>query len=87
MGLGHFVPNLSQSNYSLGPGYAGGIKGKTGAIGKIYQWPGERERAVDPSKAFLLPRLLLGLLRLPPFFLRMPIFFLLFPPMRSLVPG
>ena len=86
MGLGHFAPNLSQSNYSLGPGYAVGIKAKTGAIGKIYRWPGERERAVDPSQAFLLPRLLLGLLRLPLFFVHAD-FFLLFASMRSLVPG
>ena len=33
--LGHFVPNLSQSNSSLGPGYAVGIKAKTGTIRKI----------------------------------------------------
>ena len=37
--LGHFVPNLSQSNSSLGPSYAKGIKAKTGAIGKLYRWP------------------------------------------------
>ena len=84
--LGHFVPNLSQSNYSLGPGYAGGIKAKTGAIGKLYQWPGKRKRAVDHSKAFTLPRILLGLLHLPLFFAHAD-FFLLFPPMRSLFPG
>ena len=77
--LGQFVPNLSQSNYSLGPDYAVGIKAKTGAIRKLYRWPGERKRAVDHSQAFTLPRLLLGLLRLQPFFLRMPIFFSFFP--------
>ena len=77
--LGHFVPNLSQSNSSLGPGYAVGIKAKTGTIRKLYRWPGERKRAVDHSQAFTLPRLLLGLLRLQPFFLRMPIFFSFFP--------
>ena len=77
--LGHFFPNLSQSNSSLGPGYAAEVKAKTGAIGKIYRWPGERERVADPSQAFPLPRLWLGLLRLPLFFLRMPIFFSFFP--------
>ena len=72
--LGHFVPNLSQSNSSLGPGYAVGIKVKTGTIRKLYRWPGGTKRAVAHSQAFNLPRLLLRLLRLPPFFLRMPIF-------------
>ena len=81
--LGHFVPNLSQSNSSLGPGYAVGIKAKTGAIRKLYRWPGERKRAVDHSQAFTLPRLLLRLLRLQPFFFAHADFFLLFPPMRS----
>ena len=84
--LGHFVPNLSQSNSSLGPNYAVGIKAKTGAIGKLHRWPGERERAVDPSQAFPLPRILLGFLRLPLFFAHAD-FFLLFPPMCSLAPG
>lgn len=85
--LGHFVPNLSQSNSSLGPGYAVGIKEKTGAKGKLYQWPGERERAVDHLQAFPLPRPLLGLLHLPLFFFARADFFLLFPPVRSLIPG
>ena len=85
--LGHFVPNLSQSNSSLGPGYAVGIKAKTGTIRKLYRWPGGRKRAVAHSQAFTLPRLLLRLLRLPPFFFAHADFFLLFPPMRSLVPG
>ena len=76
--LGHFVPNLSQSNCSLKRGYAVGIKAKNRAIGKIYWWPGERERAVDPSQAFPLPRLLLSFLRLPLFF-ALPIFFSFFP--------
>ena len=81
------VPNLSQSNSSLGPGYAVGIKEKTRAKGKLYQWPGERERAVDHLQAFPLPRPLLGLLRLPLFFFARADFFLLFPPVRSLIPG
>ena len=76
--LGHFVPNLSQSNSSLGPNYAVGIKAKTGAKGKLYRWPGDRERAVDPSQTFPLPRLLLSLLRLPLFFFAHAIFFSFF---------
>lgn len=85
--LGHFVPNLSQSNSSLGPGYAVGIKAKTRAKGKLYQWPGERGKGGGPFASLSPSQTSARLASLATFFFAHADFFLLFPPVRSLVPG